>query len=119
MLKEQDALIELIRDWIIHPEEHSAGCTLSAKEVFELIEQMIFEHVSNPNATNTRICKYLPKPPRFFLPLDLVDALKEYDRKCHLLHRRYVPPTFKEIRHILNLATVCLHCSDELVSKYM
>ena len=104
MLKEQDGLIDMIRGWIIHPEEE-AGMDLSVMEVFELVEQMIREQVENPSAA-TRFVRYLPKPPKFFKVLNLVEAVKEYNERCHLLHRRYVPPTFKEIRHILNLASV-------------
>ena len=104
MLKEQDGLIEMIRGWIIHPEEE-AGLDLSVIEVFELVEQMIREQVEKPNAS-TRLVKYLPKPPKFFKVLSLVEAVKEYDKRYRLLHRRYIPPTFKEIRHILNLASI-------------
>jgi IMP and pyridine-specific 5'-nucleotidase len=30
----------------------------------------------------------------------------QYNTRTHLLHRRFVPPTFKEVRHIINIATV-------------
>jgi IMP and pyridine-specific 5'-nucleotidase len=36
------------------------------------------------------------------------DALAEYDSFSHISQRRYVPPNFAEIRHILNIAQVRL-----------
>lgn len=103
MLKEQDDLIELIREWIIHPAE---TIPLSVQEVFQVVEQMIVEQTSNPDCTTNRLLKYLPSPPKFFLPLGLVEALQEYHERTHLLSRRFVPPTFKEVRHILNISVV-------------
>lgn len=106
MLKEQDPLIELILEWIIHPENVSSGISLSVTEVFEMVEKMIYEYHFDQNL---RLVKYLPHPPKFFLPLSLTEALHEYNSKTLLLHRRFIPPTFKEVRHILNLATVLVH----------
>ena len=40
----------------------------------------------------------------FFTPLRLVDAFKEYDEFFALSRRRYVPPNFAELRHVLNIA---------------
>jgi IMP and pyridine-specific 5'-nucleotidase len=104
MLKEEDPMIELIRDWIIRPHDLSAGLQLSVLEVFQVIQDMIAEHVMD--ADDSRLRKLLPSINRIFLPLDLVRAVKEYDTRKHLLARKRVPPTFKEVRHILNLATV-------------
>ena len=39
------------------------------------------------------------------------DALEEYDMFSHISQRRYVPPNFAEIRHILNISQV--HASSE------
>jgi len=39
-----------------------------------------------------------------FTPLDLVSALHEYNQKYHITERKYVAPTFREIRHIFNTA---------------
>lgn len=42
----------------------------------------------------------------FYTPLRLVDALNEYDSFFALSRRRYVPPNFAEMRHVLNIAQV-------------
>jgi IMP and pyridine-specific 5'-nucleotidase len=47
----------------------------------------------------------------FFTPLRLVDAFLEYDEFFALSRRKYVPPNFAEIRHILNIAQVDI-CSS-------
>lgn len=33
-----------------------------------------------------------------------MDALFEYDEFAHITRRKYIPPNFAEIRHILNLS---------------
>ncbi|DAZ96401.1 TPA: hypothetical protein N0F65_012482 [Lagenidium giganteum] len=104
MLKEQDPMIELIREWIMSPVDESAGLHLSVLEVFQVVEEMIAEHVTSPE--NSRLKKYLPKVKKIFLPLELTRAVHEYDARTHFLARKRVPPTFKEVRHILNLATI-------------
>lgn len=104
MLKEQDPLIELIREWIMAPVDESAGLHLSVLEVFQVVQDMIAEHVESPE--NSRLKKYLPKIKKIFLPLDLTRAAREYDTRTRFLSRKRVPPTFKEVRHILNLATI-------------
>ncbi len=42
----------------------------------------------------------------FFTPLRLVDAFREYDATFHLSRRKYIPPNFAELRHILNIAQI-------------
>lgn len=49
----------------------------------------------------------VPTVGSFFTPkLRLVDALLEYDAFFALMRRRYIPPNFAELRHVLNLAQV-------------
>ncbi|ETV66923.1 hypothetical protein, variant [Aphanomyces astaci] len=104
MLKEEDPLIELIREWIMAPIDESAGLQLSTLEVFTLVEDMINEHVKLPHGS--RLKKYIPKVKRMFMPLNLMDAVHAYDAVTHFSRRKRVPPTFKDVRHILNLATI-------------
>ncbi|RHY67090.1 hypothetical protein DYB34_007391 [Aphanomyces astaci] len=73
MLKEEDPLIELIREWIMAPIDESAGLQLSTLEVFTLVEDMINEHVKIPHGS--RLKKYIPKVKRMFMPLNLMDAV--------------------------------------------
>lgn len=76
MLKEQDPMIELIREWIMAPVDESAGLHLSILEVFQVMQDMIAEHVADPNGAS-RLKKYLPNIKTIFLPLDLTRAVKE------------------------------------------
>lgn len=75
MLKEQDPMIELIREWIMAPVDESAGLHLTVPEVFRVVEDMIAEHVVSPESS--RLKKYLPRVKKIFLPLDLTRAAKE------------------------------------------
>ncbi|ETV91144.1 hypothetical protein H310_14156 [Aphanomyces invadans] len=104
MLKEEDPLIELIREWIMAPIDESAGLQLSTLEVFALVEDMINEHVASPQGS--RLKKYIPKVKRMFMRINLMDAVHAYDAVTHFSRRKRVPPTFKDVRHILNLATI-------------
>ena len=42
----------------------------------------------------------------FFTPLKLKDAFSIYNKKYRITSRKFVYPTFNEIRHIINLAQV-------------
>lgn len=50
----------------------------------------------------------VPSLGSFFTPLKLVDAFLEYDEFFALSRRKYVPPNFAEMRHVLNIAQVHL-----------
>jgi IMP and pyridine-specific 5'-nucleotidase len=54
----------------------------------------------------SRLRRIVPTVGSFFTPLKLVDAFREYDSFFHLSRRRYIPPNFAELRHILNIAQV-------------
>ena len=40
----------------------------------------------------------------FFTSLKLVDAFREYDSVFALSRRKYIPPNFAELRHVVNIA---------------
>jgi hypothetical protein len=46
----------------------------------------------------------------FFTPLRLSAAFREYDASFHISRRKYIPPNFAELRHILNIAQVRVVC---------
>ncbi|TDH70523.1 hypothetical protein CCR75_002827 [Bremia lactucae] len=103
MLKEQDPMIELLRKWIMSPAENQQELRVSVLQVFQYMSELIAEHTKNPE--HSRLRSFLPNLKTFFLPLDLTRAALEYDARTHYLARKHVPPSFKEVRHILNLAT--------------
>lgn len=95
-LKEQDGLIEFII---------SMHSTHSPYQVMEKVERWVREHVADPNrSTLNRLIPNLG--PRFHTPLPLVRALREYDEFASLSRRKYVPPNFAEVRHVINMAQV-------------
>lgn len=99
-LKEQDGLIEFII---------SMHATHSPTEVMEKMERWIREHYEDPRCSLLK--KLVPSIGRFYSHLPLVQALQEYDQFSSLSRRKYVPPNFAEIRHVLNIAQV--HASAE------
>jgi len=94
-LKEQDGLIEFII---------SMHSTHSAFQVMEKMERWVVEHLEDP--IRSTLSRLIPSLGRFYTPLPLVQALQEYDEFASLSRRRYVPPNFAEIRHVLNIAQV-------------
>lgn len=58
-----------------------------------------------------KLKRIVPTIGSFFTPLRLVEAFREYDAFFSLSRRRYIPPNFAELRHILNIAQV--HASAE------
>lgn len=94
----KDTLIDVIRQLIFTLGSIDRGM----KEA----EDMINEHFRDKS--NSRLSKLIPKElGTFFTELKLVDALHEYDTVYAIKERKYIPPSFNEIRHILNLAQVC------------
>ncbi|KAJ7541283.1 hypothetical protein O6H91_10G052300 [Diphasiastrum complanatum] len=94
-LKEQDGLIEFII---------SMHTTHSPSQVMEKMERWIREHFEDPRRSTLR--RLVPPVGRFYTPLPLSLALQEYDEFAFLSRRKYVPPNFAEIRHILNIGQV-------------
>ena len=94
-LKEQDGLIEFII---------SMHSTHSPFQVMEKLERWVREHLEDP--MRSTLSRLIPSLGRFHTPLPLVRAFYEYDEFASLSRRRYVPPNFAEIRHVLNIAQV-------------
>ena len=94
-LKEQDRLIDFMRD--MH-------ATHTCEEVMAKVERWVADHRQDPR--RSRLRRVVPTVGSFFTPLGLVDAFAEYDAVFHLSRRRYIPPNFAELRHVLNIAQV-------------
>lgn len=102
-LKEQDGLIEFII---------SMHRTHSPFQVMEKMERWVLEHFEDPKRST--LSRLIPSIGCFHTPLPLVRALQEYDDFALLSRRKFVPPNFAEIRHVLNIAQV--HAIGEQVS---
>jgi IMP and pyridine-specific 5'-nucleotidase len=68
------------------------------------IERLLDEHRLTDG--KGRLKKYCPDMGKVFLHLDLLGALDEYDAHSAISKRRFVPPSFREVRELLNLAVV-------------
>lgn len=81
--------------------------THTSEEVMQKMERWIMEHRQDPR--HSRLRRMVPNVGSFFTPLKLVEAFKEFDQFFALSRRKYVPPNFAEMRHILNIAQVRKH----------
>eukprot|EP01023_Acetabularia_acetabulum_P009263 TRINITY_DN14113_c0_g3_i4.p2 TRINITY_DN14113_c0_g3~~TRINITY_DN14113_c0_g3_i4.p2 ORF type:complete len:442 (-),score=67.74 TRINITY_DN14113_c0_g3_i4:396-1721(-) len=99
-LKEQDKLIEFMLE--LHE-------THSCEEAMLKFEKWMQEHMRDP--ARSKLKRLVPSIGKFFTPLPVVQAFKEYDKFTALSRRAYVPPNFAELRHILNIAQI--HASGE------
>lgn len=67
-------------------------------------EELIAEHIKIGD--KSRLRQYVPSVGRIFTELPLSEAFLYYDAKYSISKRRYISPSFNEIRHILNLSQV-------------
>jgi len=61
---------------------------------------------------HSRLRRLVPTIGTFFTPLHLSEAFSLYDMKYQITKRRFVAPSFNELRHILNLAQVLAFSKD-------
>ena len=102
-LKEQDELINHIRR--LYSDARRAGEPDAARAAFAAAQAQLAEHFDAP--ADSQVSRLCPSLNRVFLRLDLLAALAEVERAgARLCARRFVPPTFSEVRSVLNLAVV-------------
>lgn len=73
------------------------------------VEGLINDHISHqrgPNPTVSKLKLLVPSVGLFFTPLPLQDAFERQDRKRFISSRRFVAPSFNDIRLILNTAQI-------------
>ena len=96
-------LIEFFRDML----KHSFVLNLvneTAPNTWKHFEELIEEHRASP--AKSRLKKLVNTVGTFFTPLPLCEAYLEYDSHYHVSNRRFLPISFDDVRHILNLAQV-------------
>lgn len=102
----KDALIEWMKDMLNH------SFVLDARDSYEgtmkYFETLVDEHRNayENKGSRSRLKEYVPTVGRFLTPLPMSQAFAIYDAKYSISKRRFVSPTFNEIRHILNLSQV-------------
>ncbi|KAI8852363.1 IMP-specific 5-nucleotidase [Chytridium lagenaria] len=78
-------------------------------EVLECIEGLVLDHILHQNTglpELSRLAQLVPSIGRFFTPLPLRESFLILNKKRAISARRFVPPSFNDIRHILNSAQV-------------
>ncbi len=77
---------------------------MTVRAAFAAAADLLSAHHSAPEGSRLR--RLCPHVGPTFLDLDLMSALAEYDAGMHITARKYVAPSFREVRHVLNLAVV-------------
>ncbi|KIX93932.1 uncharacterized protein Z520_10269 [Fonsecaea multimorphosa CBS 102226] len=77
-------------------------------EIFRDVEDLILDHINQQAISNPRskLNMLVPTISAFFTPLALEDAFRYQDAKRAISSRRFVAPSFNDIRLILNTAQV-------------
>lgn len=77
-----------------------------------LMEDLIEEH--RKDVVHSRLRRLVPTIGTFFTPLPLAEAFDMYNSKYQITSRKFIPPSFNELRHILNLSQVLAFTKDPL-----
>lgn len=78
-------------------------------QVLDTLEQLILDHFQSP--LNSTLRRLVPSVGRMFTPLPLRQAFLELDRDRSISVRRFIAPSFNDIRHLLNKAQVAASSS--------
>ena len=100
--EKRDIFIEWMKDMLNHSFVLNLPSTFG--ETFTFVETLIDEH--RRNGVSSRLSKAVPGMGRVHTPLPLRRAYEEYDKKYCITQRKFIRPSFNEIRHIVNLAQV-------------
>lgn len=98
----KDGLIEWLKDLLKHSFVLDATGTYA--DTMSHFEELVEEHIRDP--VRSRLKQHVPSIGIFHTSLPMRKAFQIYDDKYAVSQRRHLPPTFNEIRHILNLAQV-------------
>ena len=104
-LKEQDELISHIRR--LYSDARKGGNARAVHYAFSTAQAQLDDHYAKRGSGEpSLLTPTCPSISSLFLRLDLLGALAELDATAHLTSRVHVPPTFAEVRSVLNLAVV-------------
>jgi len=76
-------------------------------QIMKDVEDLILDHIAHQNSGTAHASKLkllVPSVGTFFTPLPLQDAFNYQDAKRCISSRRFVPPSFNDIRLVLNTA---------------
>mmetsp|Transcript_3945 Transcript_3945/g.11810 ORF Transcript_3945/g.11810 Transcript_3945/m.11810 type:complete len:405 (+) Transcript_3945:111-1325(+) len=110
----RDSFIEFIKTMLLTPFViYSKKAPELVQEqyvgVFKCIEELVEEHrraggENSAVAPISRLKELVPQVGFFFTPLPLVEAFRRYDASVAMTSRKFVPPSFNDIRHMLNIS---------------
>lgn len=77
-------------------------------DIFQDIEALVLDHIKHQDSVNPRskLIMLVPTVSKFFTPLNLVEAFEIQDSIRAISSRRFVPPSFNDIRLILNTSQI-------------
>jgi len=99
----RDQLIEFVKALLKHSFVLDALAE-SAENTWAHVEELIEEH--RRDAESSRLREAVPSVGSFFTALPLARAWKRYDETYRISRRRFVSPSFNEIRGVFNVAQV-------------
>lgn len=111
----RDNLIEFIKGMLLTPfvlrasPNSSQGGPAEYSEIFEQLETLINQHrqLADQNlASHSQLSRLVPGIGTFFTSLPLRQAFARSDQHQGISGRRHVPPSFNDVRRILNTAQV-------------
>lgn len=117
-LKEDDELIHWIRracygaawgiggkrDIALPPSGPPVKRPIDVRDAFARAEALMRAHHAAP--VGSELSQLCPSVSPIFLELDLMAALDEFDGSHGLTRRLWIPPSFAEVRKVLNLSVV-------------
>lgn len=98
----KDGFIEWMKEMLHHSFALNAPDTYYGTMAY--LEELVEEHRMNP--LTSRLKSFVATIGKFHTPLALKEAFRMYDNKYSISQRRCIPPSFNEIRHVLNLAQI-------------
>ena len=98
----KDGLIEWLQEMLSHSFVLNASDTYP--DTMRDFEALVAEHRGNPQSS--RLKQLVPSVGVFHTALPMREAFHIYDAKYSISCRKHIPPSFNEVRHILNLAQV-------------
>ncbi len=87
----------------------------SYASIWEAIEELVEEHMvltANGVPQFSKLHRLVPSIGRFFTRLPLKEAFVQQNRRRSITGRRFVPPSFNDVRHVLNAAQIMAIASN-------
>uniref|UniRef100_A0A7S1UE07 IMP-specific 5'-nucleotidase 1 n=1 Tax=Phaeomonas parva TaxID=124430 RepID=A0A7S1UE07_9STRA len=104
--EKEDSLIRLLFDLM-------RDRNIPLKDACEISEHLIYEHLAGVSTDLAAVAPELVQPSarasatrHLHSALPLSEAFRKYDSQTHVSSRKKVPPQFREVRNIVNLAQV-------------